>query len=108
VVAVAILTGVQPAYQIAHPGEKDHTNVDRAAWISAFEEALAKTIVRIVLSRQAEQTSQSGRHRKRIASQPQAAFLACALGRESGYQRAEGILRWGCVESAAPIDVNKN
>ena len=41
-------------------GEKDHTNVDRAAWISTFEEALAKTIVHIVLSRQAEQTSQAG------------------------------------------------
>ena len=23
-----LLTGVEPAYQIAHPGEKDHTNVD--------------------------------------------------------------------------------
>jgi hypothetical protein len=53
-----LLTGVEPAYQIAHPGEKDHTNVDRAAWISTFEEALAKTIVHIVLLRQAEQTSQ--------------------------------------------------
>jgi len=39
---------VQPAYQVAHPGEKDHTNVDRAAWISTFEEALAKAIVQIV------------------------------------------------------------
>jgi len=37
-----LLTGVEPAYQVAHPGEKDHTNVDRAAWISTFEEALAK------------------------------------------------------------------
>ena len=54
-----LLTGVEPAYQIAHPGEKDHTNVDRVAWISTFEEALAKTIVHIVLSRQAEQTSQA-------------------------------------------------
>ena len=54
-----LLTGVEPAYQIAHPGEKDHTNVDRAAWISTFEEALAKTIVHIVLLRQAEQTSQA-------------------------------------------------
>ena len=54
-----LLIGVEPEYQIAHPGEKDHTNVDRAAWISTFEEALAKTIVHIVLSRQAEQTSQA-------------------------------------------------
>src|ERR1700730_11698448 len=54
-----LLTGVEPAYQIAHPGEKELTNVDRAAWISTFEEALAKTIVHIVLLRQAEQTSQA-------------------------------------------------
>jgi hypothetical protein len=53
-----LLTGVESAYQVAHPGEKDHTNVDRAAWISTFEEALAKAIVQIVLSRQAEQASQ--------------------------------------------------
>ena len=53
-----LLTGVEPAYQVAHPGEKDHTNVDRSAWISTFEEALAKAIVQIVLSRQAEQASQ--------------------------------------------------
>ena len=53
------LTGVEPAYQVAHPGEKDHTNVDRAAWISTLEEALAKAIVQIVLSRQAEQASQA-------------------------------------------------
>ena len=56
---LTLVTGVEPAYQIAHPGEKDHTNVDRAAWISTFEEALAKTIVHIVLLRQAEQTSQA-------------------------------------------------
>jgi len=54
-----LLTGVEPAYQVAHPGEKDHTKVDRAAWIATFEEALAKAIVQIVLSRQAEQTSQA-------------------------------------------------
>jgi hypothetical protein len=29
------------------------------SWISTFEEALAKTIVHIVISRQAEQTSQA-------------------------------------------------
>ena len=65
-----LLTGVEPAYQIAHPGEKDHTNVDRAAWISTFEEALAKTIVHIVLLRQAEQTSQAaGSQKNRISTQ---------------------------------------
>jgi hypothetical protein len=52
-----LLNGVEPAYQVAHPREKDHTDVDRAAWISAFEEALAKAIVQIVLSRQVEQPS---------------------------------------------------
>jgi hypothetical protein len=49
----------QTPSQIAHPGEKDHTNVDRPAWISTFEEALAKAIVQIVLSRQAEQASEA-------------------------------------------------
>ena len=63
-----LLTGVEPAYQVAHPGEKDHTNVDRAAWISTFEEDLAKAIVQIVLSHQAEQASQAvGPQRNRIA-----------------------------------------
>jgi len=37
----------------------DSSRVDRAAWISTFEEALAKAIVQIVLSRQAEQASQA-------------------------------------------------
>jgi hypothetical protein len=54
-----LLTGVEPAYQVAHPGEKDHTKVDRTTWVSTFEEALAKAIVQIVLSRQAEQASQA-------------------------------------------------
>jgi hypothetical protein len=59
-----LLTGVEPAYQVAHPGEKDHTKVDRAAWISTFEEAQAKAIVQIVLSSQAEQASQAEGSRK--------------------------------------------
>jgi hypothetical protein len=54
-----LLAGVEAAYQIAHPGEKDHTNVDRAAWISTFEEALAKAIVQVILTRQAEQAAQA-------------------------------------------------
>jgi hypothetical protein len=48
-----LLTGVELAYQVAHPGEKDHTNVDRAAWIFDFEVALAKAIAQITLSRRA-------------------------------------------------------
>jgi hypothetical protein len=52
------LTGVEAAYQVANPGEKDHSNVDRASWISTFEEALAKAIVQVILSRRAEQASQ--------------------------------------------------
>jgi hypothetical protein len=59
-----LLTGVEAAYQVAHPGEKDHTNVDRAAWISTFEEALAKAIVQVILSRQAEQASQAAGSQK--------------------------------------------
>jgi hypothetical protein len=47
------LTGVECAYQVAHPGEKDHTNVDRAAWIFDFEVALAKAVAQLTLSRRA-------------------------------------------------------
>jgi len=47
------LTGVEPEYQVAHPGEKDHTNVDRAAWIFDIEVALVKAIAQITLSRRA-------------------------------------------------------
>jgi hypothetical protein len=49
---------VEAAYRVANPGEKDHSNVDRASWISTFEEALAKAIVQVILSRRAEQASQ--------------------------------------------------
>jgi hypothetical protein len=35
------VTGVTAAYQVTYPGEKDHSNVEQAAWISDFEEALA-------------------------------------------------------------------
>ena len=66
--------------------------MDRAAWISTFEEALAKAIVQIVLSRQAEQASQAVGSSKEIKSQPQAAFLACARGLKSGYQRRKVVL----------------
>ena len=59
-----LLTGVEAAYQVAHPGEKDHTNVDRAAWISTFEEALAKAIVQVILTRQAEQAAQAAGSQK--------------------------------------------
>jgi hypothetical protein len=51
-----LLTGVELAYQVAHPGQKDHSNVDRAAWIFAFEVALAKAIAQITLSRRATGT----------------------------------------------------
>jgi plasmid stabilization system protein ParE len=59
-----LFTGVESAYQVAHPGEKDHSNVDRASWISTFEEALAKAIVQVILSRQAEQASQAAGSQK--------------------------------------------
>jgi hypothetical protein len=48
-----LLTGVELEYQVARPGENDHTNVDRAAWIVDFEMALAKAIAQITLSRRA-------------------------------------------------------
>jgi hypothetical protein len=48
-----ILTGVEPAYQVVHPGGRDHHNVDRAAWIFVIEVALAKAIAQITLSRRA-------------------------------------------------------
>src|SRR6201987_2507638 len=86
-----LLTGVQPAYQVAHPGEKDHTNVDRAAWISTFEEALAKAIVQIVLSRQAEQASQAvGSPKNRIPTPSR--FLGFRSRSEIRIPTPEGVL----------------
>jgi len=46
-----LLTGVDCVYQVAHPGEEDHTNVDRAAWMFDFEMAVAKAIAQLTLSR---------------------------------------------------------
>jgi hypothetical protein len=53
-----VVTGVEPAYQVAHPEEEDHSNVDQGAWISNFEEVLAKAIAQIILARQSEPASQ--------------------------------------------------
>jgi hypothetical protein len=53
-----VVTGVEPAYQVAHPEEKDHSSVDQGAWISNFEEVLAKAIAQIILARQSEPASQ--------------------------------------------------
>jgi hypothetical protein len=52
-----VVTGVVAAYQVTHPEEKDHSNVDQASWISNFEEALAKAIAQIILARQSESAS---------------------------------------------------
>ena len=52
-----IVTGVVAAYQVTHPEEKDHSNVDQTAWISDFEVALAKAIAQIILARQSEPSS---------------------------------------------------
>jgi hypothetical protein len=52
-----VVTGVVAAYQVTQPEEKDHSNVDKGAWISNFEEALAKTIAQIILARQSESAS---------------------------------------------------
>jgi hypothetical protein len=51
------VTGVTAAYQVTYPGEKDHSNVEQAAWISDFEEALAKAIAQIILTRRATGTA---------------------------------------------------
>jgi hypothetical protein len=52
-----LLTGVECVYQVAHPGEKDHTKVDRAGWMFDFEMAVAKAIAELTLSRRATGTA---------------------------------------------------
>lgn len=52
-----VFTGVEAAYQVTHPEGKDHSSVDKVAWISNFEEVLAKTIAQIILARQPESVS---------------------------------------------------
>jgi hypothetical protein len=44
------IAGVVVTYQVNHPAEKDHTNVDQADWILQLEEVLAKAIAQIVLA----------------------------------------------------------
>ena len=51
------VTGVTAAYQITHPEEKEHSNVEQAVWMSTFEEALAKAIAQIILARQSQPAS---------------------------------------------------
>jgi hypothetical protein len=51
------VTGVATAYEITYPEQEDHSNVDQGAWISKFEEALAKAIAQIILARQSESAS---------------------------------------------------
>ena len=58
------LPGVEVTYQVANPGEKDHSNVDRASWISTFEDALVKAIVQVILSRRVQQASQAAGSQK--------------------------------------------
>jgi hypothetical protein len=52
-----VVAGVVVAYQVTHPEEKDHSNVDQTAWISNFEVALAKAIAQIILARQSKPAS---------------------------------------------------
>ena len=49
-----VVTGVETAYQVTHPVEKGHSSVDKVAWISSFEEVLAKAIAQIILARQSD------------------------------------------------------
>jgi hypothetical protein len=48
------IAGVTVAYQVTLPEEKGHSNVDRAPWVSSFEETLAKAITQIILARESE------------------------------------------------------
>jgi hypothetical protein len=52
-----VVTGVEAAYQVTHPEGKDPSSVDKVAWISNFEEVLAKAIAQIILARQSESAS---------------------------------------------------
>ena len=49
-----VVTGIETTYQVTHPEEKDHSSVDKVAWISSFEEVLAKAIAQIILARQSD------------------------------------------------------
>jgi hypothetical protein len=51
------IAGVAVAYQVTHPEEKDHTNVDQADWIFHLEAVLARAIAQIILARQSESAS---------------------------------------------------
>jgi hypothetical protein len=46
--------GPQHLIRVTHPEEKDHISVDKVAWISNFEEVLAKAIAQIILARQSD------------------------------------------------------
>jgi hypothetical protein len=52
-----VVTGVDAAYQVTHPEGRDPSSVDKVAWISNFEEVLAKAIAQIILARQSESVS---------------------------------------------------
>ena len=49
-----VVTGIETAYHVTHSEEKDHSSVDKVAWISSFEEVLAKAIAQIILARQSD------------------------------------------------------
>jgi len=75
--------------------------VDRSAWISTFEEALAKAIVQIVLSRQAEQASQavgSGGFFHKLSAKRSSSTIVSAAGQ--WFPRSEWIhIRLAIVEA---------
>jgi hypothetical protein len=51
------IAGVEMEYQVRRPGQEEYSNVEREAWISGFEEVLAKAIAQFILSRRAAATA---------------------------------------------------
>jgi hypothetical protein len=51
------ITGVEVEYRVRRPGQKEYSNVEKEGGISDFEEAVAKTIAQLVLSRRAMGTA---------------------------------------------------
>src|SRR5208283_4391765 len=47
------ITGVEVEYRVRHPGQEQHSNVEREGWLSNFEEVLGQAIAQTILSRRA-------------------------------------------------------
>ena len=51
------ITGVEVEYRVRRPGQEEYSNVEKEGGIFDFEEALAKTIAQLILSRRATGTA---------------------------------------------------